>query len=105
MQMPPQDLIQRHWPQFIMVLLAYSLAVTAMFWRPSSLWLVYAIATVWTCWDIQAYARGKTFHVSPGLSAHADDSLSKRRLMLGLSFCLHLAFTAVAAYNFLYEQN
>lgn len=102
--LPAPDFVQLHWPKLIAALLVWSLAVAAMFWRPSQLWVVYAIATAWTSWNIQAYARGKAFHVSPGLYAEAEDSLSKRRLMLGISCVLHLSFTALAAYNYLYKQ-
>ena len=71
-------------------------AVTALVSMPGTHFgLIYAIATAWTCWAIHAYAKGKRFHVAPGLYAAADDSQKLRRIVLGIAICMHLGFTAL----------
>ena len=99
----PQDFVQRHWPWLIVSLCAYSVMVAVLFWQASQAWLIYALATLWTAWTIRAYARGQSFHVSPGLSAQADDSMLRRKVLLGTAICLHFGFTAVAIYGYLHE--
>ncbi|WEE78732.1 hypothetical protein [Comamonas testosteroni] len=99
----PQDFVQRRWPWLIVSLCACSLVVALAFRQTSQLWTVYALATLWTAWTILAYARGKSFHVSPGLSAQADDSILRRRVLLGTAICLHFGFTVAAIYGHLHE--
>ena len=102
-QQLPQDFVQRHWPWLIGFLCAYSVMVALVFRQTSQLWTVYALATLWTAWTIRAYARGQSFHVSPGLSAQADDSMLRRRVLLGTAICLHFGFTLVAICGYLHE--
>lgn len=100
---PPQDFVQRHWPWLIGFLCTYSAMVLLLFWQASLSWLIYTLATVWTAWAIQAYGKGRSFHVSPGLSAQADDSLLRRRVLLGTAIGLHCGLTALAVYGRLRE--
>ena len=96
---PPQDFVQRHWPWLIGFLCTYSVMVMLLFWQASLSWLIYALATLWTAWEILAYGKGQSFHVSPGLSAQADDSMLRRRALLATAICLHCGFTALAVYG------
>lgn len=100
---PPQDFVQRHWPWLIGFLCACSVLVAVLFWQASQSWLIYALATLWTAWAIRAYGKCQSFHVSPGLSAQAGDSMLRRRVLLGASICLHCGFTAIAVYGRLRE--
>lgn len=89
------DFVQARWPLLISGICTLA-AVTALVSMPSTHFgLIYAIATAWTCWAIHAYAKGKRFHVAPGLYAAADDSQKLRRIMLGIAICMHLGFTAL----------
>ena len=90
-----KDFAQARWPLWIACLCALSV-VAALVAQPS--WhfaMVYTIATAWTAWNIHAYATGKRFQVAPGLHAAADDSPKHRRIMLGISLCMQLGFTAL----------
>ncbi len=100
---PPQDFVQRHWPWLTGFLCAYSVMVAVLFWQASQSWLIYALATLWTAWAIRAYGKDQSFHVSPGLSAHEDDSMLRRKVLLGTAICLHVGFTVVAIYGYLHE--
>lgn len=89
------DFVQARWPLLIAGICTLA-AVTALVSMPGTHFgLIYAIATAWTCWAIHAYAKGKRFHVAPGLYAAADDSQRRRRIMLGIAICMHLGFTAL----------
>ncbi|MDR0216294.1 MAG: hypothetical protein LBJ15_20170 [Comamonas sp.] len=92
---PSPDFVQARWPLLIAGICTLA-AMTALVSMPGAHFgLIYAIATAWSCWAIHAYAKGKRFHVSPGLYAAADDSQRRRRIMLGISICMHLGFTAL----------
>lgn len=105
MTVSPLDFVQTRWPVLIAAICALSAMVALLCWHPSQLWLVYVMATAFTCWNVRAYAKGKRLQVSPGLSAQANDSMARRRTMLACSICLYLLFTALAVYSGLSTAN
>lgn len=89
------DLVQARWPLWIAGICLLAGAVALLSGASANANGVYAIATAWTCWAIRAYAKGKRFHVAPGLYAAAEDTQKHRRVMLGICLCMFLGFTAL----------
>ena len=89
------DFVQARWPLLIAGLSLAS-AVAALLVMPGMHFgLTYALVTVWTSWAIYAYARGKRFHVAPGMYAEPDASQKHRRVMLGTCLFMHLVSSAL----------
>ena len=89
------DFVQARWPLLIAGLCLAS-AVAALLVLPGlHFGLTYALMTVWASWAIYAYAKGKRFHVAPGMYAEADASQKHRRVMLGTCIFMHLISSAL----------
>lgn len=95
-----KDFIQAHWKPLALASLIAPALIAIVFLQSSYLLLVYAISSVWTAWNIHAYAAGKRFHVSAGIWAEDSDGRSRRRNILAISILAELFFTGFVIYSF-----